>query len=182
MAIENTLKGFRAVGWTAPSEVLRAWAGAHTCLGHGVLRWSDLQHSRDITFSKDAVLGVTWRMQRRQVQVPWAALRVGWSGQVVGNEWLHVLGWNNMPGEDFVMLAQMADCSSLRPTIANVDHAQAAMRALLLLLVFDDSEAMFFSCHSWRHFHPSAARQLQMGAVGCNDMGHWAHNSGMPQW
>ena len=41
-------------------------------LGHGVLRWSDPQHSKDLTLTDDAIMGITWKMKKRSVQVPWA--------------------------------------------------------------------------------------------------------------
>ena len=52
-------------------------AGVQVALGHGALRWSDLQHSKDLTLTDDALMGITWRMKKRSVQVPWAALRTG---------------------------------------------------------------------------------------------------------
>ena len=42
---------------------------------------SDLQHSKDLTSTDDALMGITWRMKKRSVQVPWAALRIGVSGR-----------------------------------------------------------------------------------------------------
>ena len=36
------------------------WAGVQVALGHGVLRCSDLQHSKDLTLTDDALMGITW--------------------------------------------------------------------------------------------------------------------------
>ena len=72
----------------APSLLLRCWAGAFAALGHGVLRWADLQHSEDITLTTDAVFGVTWRMKGKSIKTPWAALRKGFSTRDWGGAWV----------------------------------------------------------------------------------------------
>ena len=43
--------------------ILQCWAGVQVALGHGVLRWPDLQHSKDLTLTDDALMGITWRMK-----------------------------------------------------------------------------------------------------------------------
>ena len=62
--------------FSAPSSILQCWAGVQVALGHGVLRWSDLQHSKDLTLTDDALVGITWRMKKRSVQVLGTALRM----------------------------------------------------------------------------------------------------------
>ena len=89
----------------APSNVLRCWAGAFAALGHGVLRWSDLQHSEGVKLTEDAVFGVTWRMKGKHVKSPWAALRRGFLNKDWGSSWLAELAKNELPGKDFVLRA-----------------------------------------------------------------------------
>ena len=80
MATVEMMVCFEELVFSAPSCVLQCWAGVQVALGHGVLRWSDLRHSKDFTLTDDALMGITWRMKKRSVQVPWAALRIGISG------------------------------------------------------------------------------------------------------
>ena len=42
---------FEELFFSAPSSILQCWAGVQVVLGHGVLRWSDLQHSKDSTLN-----------------------------------------------------------------------------------------------------------------------------------
>ena len=151
------------------------------CSGHGVLRWSDLQHSKDLTWTDDALMGITWRMKKRSVQVLWAALRIGVPGRDWAVKWLEVLSYHGLPGQDFVILAPSHDLKSFKDAVANFYHCQSMLRTLLLHSGFTASEAMSFSCHSWRHLFPTAGCQLRLSNETLNDVGRWAPNSGMPQ-
>ena len=84
-------------------------------------------------------------------------------------------------GKDFVILAPSHDLKSFKDLVSNFYHCQSMLRTFLLHSGFTSSEAMTFSCHSWRHLFPTAWRQLQLSNETLNDMGHWAPNSGMPQ-
>ena len=132
---------------------------------------SDLQHSKDST----------WRMKKRSVQVPWAALRIGVSGRDWAVKRLEVLSYHGFPGKDLVILAPSHNLKSFKDAVANFYHCQSMLRTLLLHSGFTATEAMTFSCHSWRHLFPTAGRQLRLSNETLNDMGHWAPNSGMPQ-
>ena len=126
-------------------------------------------------------MGITWRMKKRSVQVPWAALRIGVSGRDWALKWLEILSHHGLPGNDFVILAPSHDLKSFKDLVANFYHCQSMLRTLLLHSGFTASEAMTFSCHSWRHLFPTAGRQLRLSIETLNDMGHWVPNSGMPQ-
>ena len=53
------------------------------------------------------------------------------------------------------------------------------MRALLVQGGMELSEAMSFSCHSWRHLYPTAGRQLDLDPEKIESIGHWAPSAGM---
>ena len=129
-------------------EYLQCWAGVQVALGHGVLRCSDLQHCKDLTLTDDALMGITWRMKKRSVQVPWAALRIGVSGRDWAVQWLEMLSHHGLPGKDFVILAPSHDLKSFKDLVANFYHRQSMFRTLLFHSGFTASEAMTFSCHS----------------------------------
>ena len=154
MATVEMLVCFDELVFSAPSRILQCWAGVQVALGHGVLRWSDLQHSEDLTLTYDALMGITWRMKKRSVQVPWADLRIGVSGRDWAVKWLEVLSHHGLPGKDFVILAPSHDLKSFKDLVANFYHCQSMLRTLVLQSVFTASEAMTFSCHSWRHVFP----------------------------
>ena len=42
-------------------------------------------------------------------------------------------------------------------------------------------EALRYTPHSWRRLYPTLRRQLQAPDSVLNDVGHWAHNPGMPR-
>ena len=165
----------------APSNVLRCWAGAFAALGHGVLRWSDLQHSEGVKLTEDAVFGVTWRMKGKHVKTPWAALRRGFLNKDWGSSWLAELAKNELPGKDFVLRAPNSTWTGFQGRIADFHDAQAALRALLVLTGLSLQEAMSFSCHSWRHLYPTAGKQLDLSPDSIDSMGRWQSGCGMAE-
>ena len=101
MATVAMLRQMEDFVFTAPSGLLRCYAGVMSLMGHGVLRWSDVQHSKNVKLTKDAVFGVTWRMKGKKSEVPWAALRLGFTKQDWASAWLNELKKADLPGEDF---------------------------------------------------------------------------------
>ena len=132
MATVEMLVCFEELVFSAPSSILQCWAGVQVALGHGVLRWSDLEHCKDLTLTDDALMGITWRMKKRSVQVPWAALRIGVSGRDWAVKWLEVLSHHGLPGKDFVILAPSHDLKLFKDLVANFYHCQSMLRTLLL--------------------------------------------------
>ena len=142
MATMEMLVCFEELVFPAPSSILQCWACVQVALGHGVLRWSDFQHSKDLTLMDDALRGITWRVKKRSVQVPWTALRIGVSGRDCAVKWLEVLSHHGLPGKDFVILAPSHDLKSFKDLVANFYHCQYMLRTLLLHSGFTASEAM----------------------------------------
>ena len=116
MATVEVLVRFDELVFSAPSSILQCCAGVQVALGHGVLR-SDLQHSKDLTLTDDALMGITWRMKKRPVQVPWPALRMGVSGRDWAVKWLEVLSYHGLPGKDFVILAPSHNLKSFKDAV-----------------------------------------------------------------
>ena len=165
--------------FNAESNMMRCWAGAQCAMAHGCLRWADLQATKDLKLTKDAVFGTSWRMKGKKTQVPWAALRVGFSGRDWGAAWILELSAANLPGDDFILKAPSSSWTSFSDRIAGFSDCQAAMRALLVKAGMTVQEAMTFSCHSWRHFYPTAGAQLEVHPEAVDKMGHWAPGTGM---
>ena len=140
-------------------------------LSQGIERWSDLQHGKDLTLTDDALMGVSWRMKKRSVEVPWAALRVGVSGRDWAVLWLKELSNHGLPWEDFIILAPSHDLRSFHSKLPSLPSYHSG---------FTPSEAMSFSCRSWRLLFPTAGRQLRLGRETVNDMGHSGQNSSIP--
>ena len=57
LPVVEMLVCFEELDFSAPSITLQCWARVQVALGHGVLRWSDLQHSKDLTLTDDALMG-----------------------------------------------------------------------------------------------------------------------------
>ena len=165
----------------APGVPLKVYAGVMCALGHGVLRWKDLQRSSQLHLTADAIVGVTWQMKRKRVQIPWAALRFGISGDDWAGTWISLMDPHGMPGPDFVVHATTRDFTSFTPRIGGYADGVNAMRALLILSGMSATCAMQFTLHSWRHLFPTAARQLRLPEHEQVEMGHWATGSSMPR-
>ena len=75
----------------AKSNMMRCWAGAQCAMAHGCLRWADLQATKNLKFTKDAVFGISWRMKGKKTQSPMAPLRVGFTDRDWGSTWLSEL-------------------------------------------------------------------------------------------
>jgi hypothetical protein len=166
---------------SAPTLPLQIYAGVMCTLGHGVLRWKDLQRSSQLHLTADALVGVTWQMKRKKVQVPWAALRMGLNGDDWAGTWIDLLQSAAMPGPDFVVFATTRDFVSFTSRIGSYSDGVNAMRALLILSGLSSADALRFTLHSWRHLFPTAARQLRIPEHEQVEMGHWATGSSMPR-
>ena len=181
MATPKMLIDMEHAVWTAPTAPLRAYAGAMCALGHGVLRWKDLQRSEQVHLTPDAIVAVTWRMKKKKVRQPWAALRIGLSGEDWAAEWIKCLESFGMPGTDFMLLAVSKDLTLFKDKVATYSDGINALRALLVLAGMPPDEAMGFTLHSWRHLFPTAARQLRLPEHEQVELGHWATGSSMPR-
>ena len=166
---------------SAPTLPLRIYAGIMCTLGHGVLRWKDLQRSSQLHLTPDALVGVTWQMKKKKTQVPWAALRMGLNSDDWAGTWIDLMQSADMPGQDFVVYATSRDFCSFTSRIGAYSDGVNAMRALLIIAGMTPECALCFTLHSWRHLFPTAARQLRLPEHEQVEMGHWATGSGMPR-
>ena len=85
---------------TAPTLPLRVYAGACCCLAHAVLRWADLLWSQSVHLTADALVAVCWKMKKKRVQTPWAALRAGFNNNDWALSWVEQLDSADLPGDD----------------------------------------------------------------------------------
>ena len=181
MATTKMLRSMEELILAAPTPPLRVYAGVMCALAHGVLRWKDLQRSDRLHLTADALVAVTWRMKKKKVQQPWAALRVGLTGSDWAGEWVSCLEDNDMPGEDFVVLAVSRDLTRFTQRIGAYSDGVNTLRALLVLDGMEPKVALQFRLHSWRHLFPTAARQLRLPEHEQVEIGHWATGSSMPR-
>ena len=181
MATTKMLRSMEEFIQAAPTPPLQVYAGVMCALAHGVLRWKDLQRSDRLHLTADALVAVTWRMKKKKVQQPWAALRIGLSGIDWAGEWVSCLEDNNMPGEDFVVLAVSRDLTKFTSRIGAYNDGVNTLRALLVLDGMEPRDALQFTLHSWRHLFPTAARQLRLPEHEQVEIGHWATGSSMPR-
>jgi hypothetical protein len=181
MATAKMLWAMEGLVTSAPTGPLRVYAGVMCALAHGVLRWRDLQRSDQVHLTADALVAVTWRMKKKKVQQPWAALRVGLSGTDWAGEWVACLESHNMPGSDFVVLSVSRDMTRFTSRIGSYSDGVNTLRALLVIDGMEPQLAMQFTLHSWRHLFPTAARQLRLPEHEQVEIGHWVTGSSMPR-
>ena len=167
--------------FSAPSVVLKIFAGFVCLLAHGCLRYADAQHSTDVHLTTDAIIGSCWKMKKRKGHVRWAALRVGVTGQDWGSEWISHLRSAGLPGKDFIVQSPSPSWTHFKNKPASYNDVASAMRALLLIKDMPATEALCFTPHSWRHVYPTLGRQLQLSDEQMTDVGHWTVRSGMPR-
>ena len=164
----------------APTRPLRSWSGFFAGCAHGCLRGQDMQRSRDLKMTADALVGKSW-MKNFDHLYPWGILREGYEVPDWPKKWLMELAKDDLPGKDFVMLKCNDDFSQYKPQIAKFSDMQAAMHTLLTLGGFMSVEqAVLYNPQSWRHYLASAASQLGLKKGERTDMGHWKPGSSMP--
>ena len=62
--------------------ILRLFAGLFFMMGIGCFRWSDVQRSKALNLTSDAIMGVAWKMKKKKKgAVPWAVNRFSFSGR-----------------------------------------------------------------------------------------------------
>lgn len=166
---------------SAPSLPLRVYAGACCCMAHGVLRWQDLQWPNRLHLTADALVGICWRMKKKRVQTPWAALRIGFSKTDWASSWVEVLSDAGLPGDDYVLRAVSRDASRFTRRIAGYNDGVCMMRTLLILSGMEADAAIKLTLHSWRHLMPTMARQLRLPENEQVEIGHWGTGSSMPR-
>jgi hypothetical protein len=181
MAMVEMVTKMETLVTDAPTVSLRIFAGMMALLADGVLRWKDVQRCEQLHLTKDALVGTTWRMKKKKVVQPWAALRKGFSGKDWADHFIRVLESCGLPGPDFLVVAPQSDFGGFTEKIATHPDALRAMRALLVLSGLDTASALEFTLHSWRHLYPTCAKQLQLADSMQTEIGHWAQGSSMPQ-
>ena len=134
-----------------------------------------------IHLTADAIVGVTWRMKRKKVLQPWAALRVGFTGVDWAAAWVDVMAEHDLPGPDFVVKSLSRNMVKFTPRIGTYNDGSSALRALLVFSGMNAEDALQFTLHSWRHLFPTAGRQLSLPEHEQVEMGHWTTGSAMPR-
>ena len=165
----------------APTLPLRVYAGFNAALAHGVLRWSDLLWSNEIRLTADALVGLCWKMKRKQCQTPWAALRCGFTNTDWAARWLFQLGEAGLPGPDYTVRAVSKDGCRFTARIGGFNDGISMMRSLLIIAGMSAEDAVTYTMHSWRHLMPTAARQLRLTDSEQVEIGHWSVGSAMPR-
>ena len=93
----------------APTYPLKIFAGVMALLAHSVLRWKGVQRCEKLHLTKDALAGTTWRMKKKKVVQPWAALRQGFNGKDWGHDFVQLLETCGLPGPDFLVFAWLIE-------------------------------------------------------------------------
>ena len=164
---------------TSKPVVLRVYAGVCLALVHGTLRWSDFQRTVELHLGEHVLYGKSI-MKRRRTLTPWAATRIGFSGLDWGSTFFILLQEHGMPCGDFVVLGYVA-YNKFRDAPATFSTMLNTMRLILVKsLGMSPEEAVEYSLHSWRHWYPTAGKQLRLPDEQNVAMGHWSHGSNMP--
>ena len=178
-SVDLILKIERACCDKKENPVVRIMCGFLLCLTHGVLRWSDLQRSVQLTLGRDLLMGKAV-MKKKDVLTPWVAARRGFSGLDWAKSFMDLLVLFGMPGTDFVLLSPVcADSFGTSP--ASYATALMFVRMSLIHIGLTPREALEFTMHGWRQLYPTMSNQLGLPEIEQVAIGHWAKGSAMPQ-
>ena len=154
-------------------------AGILLCMVHGVLRWSDIQRSVDLTLGAQLLFAKA-TMKRKDTLTPWVASRKGFGGRDWAGPWIKALRSCNMPGTDFVLFQPKSeDTFSVRP--ASYATVVTYSRVVLMRIGLSAKEALRFTLHGYRQVYPTLANQLGLESLEQEAIGHWKKGSAMPQ-
>ena len=171
LPVDVVLK-LEALVFDVPTDVLRIFVGIVCLMTHGLKRWADVQHTKSVEMTADALVLTCYRSKRKVGTMTWGALRLGFTGKDWGERWFDE--WKRVKrGDDFIAYRPTKDLAALRETVADHADATRAMHALLTLCGMEAVEAARFSTHSCRHVLPTAARQLGMPKPERDAMGRW---------
>ena len=169
---------------TADTAQQRCIVGFFTLLAMSSARASDAQSSRKITLSERAIAGESldkgkkawtkWFCDRRGLKTDWA------------EAWLSQLRSENLPGDDFILLAPNMSFDAWLDRPAEYDDFRRSLHFILHVhhgMSIDN--AVEFNPHSFRHFLVEAAQQLRALGECTGDqvrrLGRWSVNSHMPE-
>ena len=158
---------------------LRIIGGILLCMVHGVLRWSDIQRSVDLTLGAQLLFAKA-TMKRKDTLTPWVASYKGFGGCNWAGPWMEALKSRNMPGPDFVLFQPKSEETfSTRP--ASYATVVTYSRVVLMRIGLDAKEALRFTLHGYRQVYPTLANQLGLDSLEQEAIGHWKKGSAMPQ-
>ena len=167
MALENLVE-------TAHTLPLRMFAGVCCLCIHGVKRWADVQHVRDLSHTRDGVMLTTYKSKRKDKPMLWAALREGFGKGAWGQCFEDACAEAGLPRSDFLVLRPTADLKNFTSFPAGWADANRCLHALLVISGMKAEEAAKFTMHSCRHTYPTYAFQLLFPPPAVTLMGHWA--------
>ena len=131
----------------APTTDLRYFVGIFCLCTHGLKRWADVQHTDEVTLSKDALVLRCWKSKRKLVAMTWASLRVGYTGLDWGGEWFKL--WSQLRAKpDYLATRPTVDMRAFNESIADHSDATRALHALLVRGGCGPMETSEFSTHS----------------------------------
>ena len=134
----------------AATPQLRCLAGFFLCLAYGSSRAGDLQASKSVTITKDAVTGMAF-MKNKKVCAKWFCSRVGLEGDWA-EPWLGELASQGLPGPDFILLAPNTSFDGWLQRPAEYHDIRRGLHFLLhISLHFSVEDAVVYNPHCFRH-------------------------------
>ena len=153
-------------------------------LAFACLRWSDLQRSCNINFSRDSFFGESWKSKKKVARMPWAAPRRDWKGRDWASPfYAYLQTLLDLASADFVVPVPVR-----RGVVLEIEWPirpssyAAALNTFRSILRVQRSvgDAMVWSLHSPRSFLPSLAGQMRFSLEERRTLGRWGPASGMP--
>ena len=163
----------------------RCMAGFFVCLTHASARTWDLQRSRNLSLTMDALKGESL-MKKKNVWVEWFVDKNGFSGLPWGESWLKELNNEDLPRSDYLLYTPNTAMNDWIHKPARYSDFQRSLHTLLMAYCgLSSDEAVEHNPHGFRHLLIIAAQQLRaVGKLQRSDihiLGKWAPGSKMPE-
>ena len=177
LAIESLIQ-------TGATPQLRCVAGFFTCLAYGAARFSDIQMSKDLYLTDDAITGSSF-IKNKSTWTRWFCCRRGLVGDWAEG-WMAELYDQDLPGTDFVLKAFNSSVDEWLQRPAEYQDLRRGLSFILHVCVgLPVDEAVLFTPHSFRHFLIDSGQQLRaLKACSTDDLerlGRWSKGSCMPE-
>ena len=127
---------------------------------HGVKRWVDVQHVLNVKPTADSLLLKTYKSEKKDKPLSWAALRRGFGADVWADTFQSACEAARLPRDDFLVLRPTSDLKGFTKYPADWADASRCLHALLFVSRMPVEEAVNCSVHSCRHVYPTCAFQL----------------------
>ena len=157
-------------------------AGFAISMAMAVLRFSDMDRSKDIALNKDCLYGQTWRSKTQPGGMPWAMPRMTWGSYDFGGahyaQMVKIFPQLQDRNWQWPAVHMLEGKIMFEMPMRHGSYGNCLMAHNIILRAAGVQGD--FTLHSPRFFVPGLAGQMGMSLEQRRTLGHWGPNSNMP--